>query len=95
MKASVAHYKLYSEIKQELHCPIPKQDRTWEDLRDLYESKLSYLERLRVVCFEDMNSQTADFSIQDYQHILQAIQFTKEHLASLVRLAIMETLVAL
>ncbi len=95
MKTSVMDYKIYCEIKWELHCPIPKKELSWEELRDLYECKLAYLEKVRVRCFERMNSRSEDFNLQDYQHILQAIQLTKEHLASLVRLAIMESLVAL
>ena len=78
-------YETYREIVKELQQPIIEDGLDAETIKRLYESKLVYLENLRVKCFWDMNrSQRALFSPDDYALIYKALQETKSHLRDLV-----------
>lgn len=71
---------------EELNAPIQGDELDEVTLCRLYESKLVYLENLRVKCFQDMNSKSATklFSAPDYRRILVAIGQTELHLHDLV-----------
>jgi hypothetical protein len=88
MKTSYAtDYETYSQIKWELHRPIQDEGLEFETLERLYESKLVYLERLRIKCFSAINSKTPSaFTMQDYRYILIAVQTTKEQVRQLADL---------
>jgi hypothetical protein len=88
MQNYATDFETYSQIKWELHRPIQDEGIDFETLKRLYESKLAYLEKLRVRCFSAMNLDNASpFQMQDYEYILIAIQTTKDHLRDLIRTA--------
>lgn len=81
MKSCATDYETYTRIKWELHRPIQDESLDFETLKRLYESKIVYLERLRVKCFSAINQKTPGlFTIQDYEYILIALQSTKKHI---------------
>lgn len=91
MKAETpTDYFTYKEIMEDLLDPIIGEDLDNDTLKRLYESKLVYLENLRVTCFYEMNSQkpASYFSVHDYNLILQAIDLTHNHLRELILMAI-------
>ncbi len=78
MTSYAKDYATYSQIKWELHRPIHEDGVDYETLRRLYESKIIYLERLRVQCFYAMNQNSPnEFSMHDYNCIFLALQTTK------------------
>ncbi len=93
MKFCATDYETYTQIKWELHRPIQEEGLDVETLKRLYESKLVYLERLRLKCFMAINQapQTL-FTVQDYEYILIALQSTKAQVRQLVRSALEKSL---
>lgn len=97
-KSSNTDYETYREIMGELLRPISGSDLDAETLKRLYESKLVYLENLRVQCFLAINApgpgagkdtlRTAHFTAKDYALILDAIKTTRSHLRQVVLVAI-------
>jgi hypothetical protein len=86
-------FATYREIMGELLRPIEAHGLDAETLKRLYESKLVYLDNLRVRCFIELNSGRAGhFTMQDYQLILQAIGETNRHLRDLILLVITSNL---
>ena len=78
-------YKAYKEIMIDLQLPIPSDNLDAITLKKLYQSKLVYLENLRVRCFYEVNSQpNTQFTLSDYQYILNAKASTQTHLRQLV-----------
>ena len=89
-KGASTDYETYREIMNELLQPISATGLPDDTLKRLYESKMVYLENLRVKCFRELNNEkfTSHFSQGDYQLILKAIQQTRQHLRDLVMLVI-------
>ena len=82
-------YDTYREIMGELIRPIESHGLDVDTLKRLYESKLVYLENLRVRAFLELNSdKSGHFTMDDYQLIVRASQETHRHLRDLVLLAI-------
>jgi hypothetical protein len=78
-------YETYLEIMGELLRPIEGHGLDLDILKRLYESKLVYLENLRVKCFCEINSAgQGHFTMDDYQLILQALRETQRHVKSLI-----------
>jgi hypothetical protein len=81
-------YATYREIMGELVRPIEAEGLDLETLKRLYESKLVYLENLRVHCFYELNSKKGGhYTIADYQLILKAVSETNRHLRELILVA--------
>jgi hypothetical protein len=73
----------------ELLRPIDGEGLDIETLKRLYESKLVYLENLRIRCFVEMNQEKPGlFKLSDYNIVLVAISRTTKHLQDLVVLAV-------
>lgn len=82
-------YDTYREIMGELLRPIEAHGLDVDTLKRLYESKLVYLENLRVRSFLELNSgKSGHFTMDDYQLILKAQAETNRHLRDLILLAI-------
>ena len=82
-------FETYREIMGELLRPIAGEGLDADTLKRLYESKLVYLENLRLKCFRAINSPTSGhFSTDDYSLIVQAISDTRGHLRHAMLLAI-------
>ncbi|MBM4253866.1 MAG: hypothetical protein FJ146_18005 [Deltaproteobacteria bacterium] len=82
-------FATYREIMGELLRPIEGHGLDVDTLKRLYESKLVYLENLRVRCFLELNSAAGGhFTMNDYKLILQASAETNRHLRNLILLAI-------
>lgn len=83
-------YETYREIMGELLRPIEAHGLDVDTLKRLYESKLVYLENLRIKCFKELNRAGAsgNFTVSDYQLILKALAETRRHLRDLMLLAI-------
>lgn len=83
-------YETYREIMGELLRPIESHDLDVDTLKRLYESKLVYLENLRVKCFMEVNGQGQEslFTMDDYRLILKALDETNRHLRDLILCAI-------
>lgn len=83
-------YATYREIMGELAKPIIGAGLDTDTIKRLYESKLVYLENLRVKCFYEINGKRAEgpFTAHDYQHILLAISESRRQLRELMLLAI-------
>jgi len=82
-------FATYREIMGELLRPIEAHGLDVDTLKRLYESKLVYLENLRVRCFFELNSAAGGhFTMNDYKLILQALADTNRHLRNLILLAI-------
>lgn len=80
-------YESFQEIIDDLMKPIGGEGLTVEMVIRLYESKLAYLENIRIKCFRDINRPAAPgvndmqrFQVQDYDLILAAIDLTKKTL---------------
>ena len=86
-------YETYKEIMGELLGPIQAIGLDADTLKRLYESKLVYLENLRVKCFYEINkAESSFFTVDDYQLILQAVSETNKHLREIVLIAISDNL---
>jgi len=82
-------YATYKEIMGELLGPIQAVDLDVDTLKRLYESKLVYLENLRVKCFYEINANCqSHFDVDDYELILHAVKETNRHLCEIVLIAI-------
>jgi hypothetical protein len=82
-------YETYREIMGELLRPIEAQGLDTDTLKRLYESKMVYLENLRVNAFVELNSDRGGhFTMDDYTLILTALAETQRHLRDLILLAI-------
>ncbi len=83
-------YETYREIMGELLRPIESHDLDVDTLKRLYESKLVYLENLRVKCFMEVNGLGSEslFTMDDYRLILKALDETNRHLRDLILCAI-------
>lgn len=82
-------YETYREIMDELLRPIDGEGLDIETLKRLYESKLVYLENLRVRCFLEMNQvKPGHFTLEDYGIIRVAMSRTTQHLRDLVVVAV-------
>lgn len=82
-------YETYREIMDELLQPISGEGLDVHTLTSLYESKLVYLENLRVRCFRSMNdSLESYFTVEDYSLVVSAISNTKAHLHDIVVAAV-------
>lgn len=78
-------YETYKEIMSELLQPIPSNDLDQETIRKLYESKLVYLQNLRLKCFNQINrSEEAHFTVADYELILSALKQTRIHIKEMI-----------
>ena len=78
-------YETYREIINDLMKPIASDGLDDDTIKRLYESKIVYLENLRVKCFRDMNSGKAThFSKDDYQLIIEAAKQARQHLRGVV-----------
>jgi hypothetical protein len=88
-KKSQTDYETYREIMNDLLKPIASDGVDTDTLKRLYESKMVYLENLRVKCFREMNGgKSTHFSQDDYKIIVEAAVKTREHLRSVVLNAI-------
>lgn len=88
-KDRATDYETYREIMGELLRPIEASGLDVETLKRLYESKLVYLENLRVRCFVELNGPNpGHFKMDDYRLILEAVNQTNKHLRDLILLAI-------
>ena len=88
-KMGATDYETYREVMGELLQPIRAEALDVDTLKRLYESKLGYLENLRVKCFFEINgSERTLFDMDDYQLILRAVRETERHLRELILLAI-------
>ena len=82
-------YETYREIMGELLRPIEVEGLDVDMMKRLYESKLVYLENLRIKCFCELNGDCdSPFTIADYGLIIKAIAETNRHLRELILLAI-------
>ena len=82
-------YETYREIMNDLLKPILSEGLDTDTLKRLYESKLVYLENLRVKCFRDMNSRKeTHYTKEDYKIIVEASVQTRSHLRGVVLNAI-------
>jgi hypothetical protein len=78
-------YDTYREIMNDLLKPISSDGLDDDTLKRLYESKIVYLENLRVKCFRDMNgAKETHFTKEDYKLILEAVKQAREHLRGVV-----------
>lgn len=78
-------YETYKEIMGDLLRPIEGKGLDIDTLRRLYESKLVYLENLRIKCFLEINGDSSGyFTIEDYQLILKAVGETNTHLRTVM-----------
>jgi hypothetical protein len=94
MKYSVPiDYATYREIMEELLRPIEGEGLDTDTLKRLYESKLVYLENLRIKCFFEVNQSSQNsFTMKDYELVLAAIRTTIQEIRSLVVVAVADGL---
>lgn len=82
-------YETYREIMEDLLKPIAGDGIDPETLKRLYESKMVYLENLRVKCFKEVNREkNSHFTQEDYKLIVRAGMETRQHLRQVVLVAI-------
>jgi hypothetical protein len=82
-------YETYKEIMSDLLKPISEEGLDHETLKKLYESKMVYLENLRIKCFREVNMNTkSHFKHEDYELILQAGVETRKQLRDVMMTAI-------
>lgn len=78
-------YETYREIMNDLLKPIASDGLDDDTVKRLYESKIVYLENLRVKCFRDMNSgRETHFTKDDYKLIIEALKQARDHLRGVV-----------
>jgi hypothetical protein len=86
-------YETYQEIMSDLIQPISAKDLDFDTLRRLYESKLVYLENLRIKCFREINSgRETHFTADDHALIVKAHGETVRYLRQTLLLAITDNL---
>jgi len=82
-------YETYKEIMDELRNPIVANGLEPDILVRLHESKIIYLENLRVRCFKEINIQSeAHFSWEDYNYIVLALEECRAMTKNLVILSV-------
>lgn len=93
-KETHTDYETFMQIRAEILCPIADSGLDVVTLRSLHESKLVYLNQLRVQCFHSLNTPAPKdlYSMSDYQLIMQAIHSTKKQLRELMLGAISSAL---
>jgi hypothetical protein len=78
-------YETYREIMDDLLKPIVSDGLDVDTVKRLYESKMVYLENLRVKCFRDINSgKQTHFTQNDYRIIVEAAVQTRKYLRGVV-----------
>ncbi len=88
-KKSSTDYETYKEIMEDLMKPIIGEGIDPETLKRLYESKMVYLENLRIKCFREVNSnKSSHFTKDDYNLIVRAGVETRKQLRDVVMSAI-------
>lgn len=88
-KSTATDYETYREIMEDLLKPISGEGLDLETLKRLYESKMVYLENLRVKCFKELNGgRDCYFSHEDYKLIVRAGIETRKQLRQVVLNAI-------
>lgn len=86
-------FETYKEIMDDLLKPISPDGLDYDTLKRLYESKMVYLENLRIKCFREVNmNKNTHFRHQDYELIVRAAVETKAQLRSVVISAISDRL---
>jgi hypothetical protein len=86
-------YETYKAIMDDLLIPIQSEGVDMETLKRLYESKMVYLENLRIKCFKEVNqAKSSHFKQDDYQLIVAAGHQTRQHLRNVVLTAIQQRL---
>ena len=91
--ASQYDYETYREIMSDLIHPISAEGLDFDTLRRLYESKLVYLDNLRIKCFREINSgRETHFTASDHSLIVKAHGETTKQLRQVVLLAITDNL---
>ncbi len=86
-------YETYRQVMDELMRPIAASGLDDDTLKRLYESKLVYLENLREKCFWEINTDAnAHFTAEDHALIISAISQTRQQLAEVIRLTIVNNL---
>lgn len=86
-------YTTYCEIMGDLLKPIAAEGLDLDTLRRLYESKVVYLENLRIKCFREMNSEgETHFSAEDYALIIAAATEAQRQLRQVVLITITDNL---
>ena len=92
-KKTSTDYETYREIMEDLLKPIASDGIESETLKRLYESKMVYLENLRVKCFKEVNREkNSYFTQEDYRLIVRAGVETRKHLREVVLVAIQNRL---
>lgn len=88
-KSNATDYETYLEIMEDLLKPISSEGLDLETLKRLYESKMVYLENLRVKCFKELNAaRQCHFSHEDYKLVVRAGIETRKELRQVVLNAI-------
>lgn len=88
-KKTSTDYETYREIMEDLLKPISSEGLDAETLKRLYESKMVYLENLRIKCFKEVNgNRESHFSHDDYKLIVRAGVETRKQLRDVVLSAI-------
>jgi hypothetical protein len=88
-KKTHTDYDTYREIMDDLLKPIAGDGLDLDTLKRLYESKMVYLENLRLKCFRDLNSnRETHFTKDDYRIIVEGGKQTRSHLRTVVLSAI-------
>lgn len=90
-------YESFHEILDDLMKPIRDDGLNVETVIRLYESKLAYLENIRIKCFRDVNARTLrkesnGFQVQDYELIIAAIDLTRKTLKYTILTSVRESL---
>lgn len=86
-------YETYREIVDELLRPIRADGVDPETLKKLYESKMVYLEGLRLSCFRELNQKNETrFQPSDLKTIVKAITRTDKDLKQLILTELQSTL---
>lgn len=89
IKKTATDYETYTEIMEDLMKPIAAEGLDQETLKRLYESKMVYLENLRIKCFKEVNAgKSSHFRQQDYNLIVRAGVETRKQLREVVLSAI-------
>ena len=89
IKKTHTDYDTYREIMDDLLKPIAVEGLDVDTLKRLYESKMVYLENLRLKCFRDLNGdRETHFTKDDYRIIVEGSQQTRGHLRAVVLSAI-------
>ncbi len=86
-------YATYREIMGDLLQPISGDGLDFDMLKRLCESKVVYLENLRVKCFKGMNQARGSyFTVDDHALIIKATTEANRQLRQVVLLAITDNL---